>query len=137
MKQRVSTDSWLAFVAGWLVLNGLFLIAFWLESSISILISKDFPTSRWDVMDHGEALLSAAGSLFIGVRLLLVGRRYITVAIAYVAICVVLTIIHNGALLSRTSFNDQALLSLAMGLASQIAPLGLLIYVRTRAKREA
>jgi len=135
MKQRVSTDSWSAFVAGLLVFNGLFLIAFWLPSLISLFVSKEYPTSFRDVMEHGEALLLAAGSLFIGIRLLL-GRGCITVAIAYMAVWIVLTLVHNGILLRRTSFNDLALLSLVMGLASQIATLFLLIYIRARAKRE-
>ena len=137
MRSRISIEAWLAFVAGLYVFHGAFLIAFWLPALTAVVFPKDYPASAREILDAGEALLLATGSFFIGVRLLLVGRRYIAVAIWYMAICIVLTLIHNGVFAGRVSLNDYAALSLAMGLASQLVPLILLIYVRARAAREA
>jgi hypothetical protein len=137
VKRRVSTDSWIAFIAGFYVSTAIFGVGFWLPSLIALVFPTVFQVFRQDIIDSIEGLLLAAAGLFIGVRLLIVGRRYLTVAIWYMAVCLLLTIIHEALLLRRIAPSGYTIASIVLGLTSGIAALVFLIYIRSRATREA
>lgn len=137
MKHRVSTDSWIAFIAGFYVSSALFGIGFWIQSVIALVFPTVFQVFREDIIDSIEGLLLAAATLFIGARLLVVGRRYLTAAIWYMVVCLLLSVIHEALLLHRIAPSGYTIAFVALGLSSGIAALSFLIYIRSRATREA
>lgn len=137
MKRRISTDSWIAFIAGFYVASAIFGVGFWVQSLMALAFPTVFQVFREDIIDSIEGLVLAAASMFIGVRLLVVGRRYLTAAMWYMAVCLLLTIIHDALLLRRIAPSDYTIVSVALGLLSGIAALAFLIYIRSHATREA
>jgi len=137
VNRRVSTDSWIAFIAGFYVSSAIFGVGFWIQSLIALVFPTVFQVFREDIIDSIEGLLLAAASLFIGARLLVVGRRYLTAAIWYMVVCLLLSLIHETLLLRRIAPSGYTIASIALGLTSGIAALAFLIYIRSRATREA
>jgi hypothetical protein len=137
MKRRVSTDSWIAFIAGFYVSSAIYGVGFWIESLMALVFPTVFQVFREDIIDSIEGLLVVAASMFIGVRLLVVGRRYLTAAIWYMMVCLSLTIAHDALLLRRIAPSDYTIASLALGVIFGVAALAFLLYIRFRATREA
>ena len=108
---------------------------------VPALIALVFPTVfqvfREDILYTVEGLLLAGAALFIGIRLLLSGQRYLTAAILYAAVCALLTVVREGWLLYRISASGFTITSVVLTLVTQFALLAFLIYIRSRATREA
>jgi hypothetical protein len=137
MKPRVTTESWTAFVGGYYVAAAIFGIGFSLPTLTAIVFPTVFTVYPDDIVYSVEGLVLAAASIFIGIRLLLVGERYLTAAIWYAGVCALLTIAHEVWLLRRVSPSHHTITSVVLTLLSQLGLFALLIYVRSRATPKA
>ena len=136
MSSRISTESWAGFIGGYFVAGSIFGIGFFLPSVVHPLSPVEL--QREELIHAGEGLLLAAASLFVGVRLLMVGQRYFAVATWYAAVCLLLTIFHEGPTLYHyASSNDYAISSAVLTFICQFTTLGLLLYVRSASRRRA
>ena len=94
MSSRISPESWAGFIGGYFVAGAIFGIGFFLPSLVRPL--SPIELQREELIQAGEGLLLAAASLFIGIRLLMVGQRYFVVATWYAAVCLLLTNFPRG-----------------------------------------
>ncbi len=136
MKRRISTESWIAFIAGFYVSVAVFGIVSCVQYVIWIAVSE-FGFSRYDIIYSGEGFLFGGASLFVGVRLLISGRRFLAPAIWYMVLCAALTLYRDGSLLLQISPSASALTSFILAFVAQIAVVCFLIYLRSRAAHEA
>ena len=137
MKPRVSAASWTAFVGGYYVAAAIFGIGFSVPTLTAIVFPTVFTVYPDDIVYSVEGLALAAASMVIGIRLLLVGERYLTVAVWYAGVCALLTFAHEGWLLHRVSPSGYTIASVVLTLLSQLGLFVFLIYVRSRARAKA
>ncbi len=137
MKPRISTDSWIAFIAGLHVPIAVIGIDWCVESLRWAANNSALSFHPSDIFYYAEGFVVGGLRLFVGIRLLISGRGFLTPAIWCLAFCAVLSALRDGSLLTRISPGPYSIATFAVTFITQIAVIFLLIYLRSRATKEA